>query len=134
MTAIFAQRIWIHLLLAINKQNNMQITLPHTHIAFMMTRPKGIGSRHTHENRCFNCKDSHSKSNDLSSLVIPVPPPLNDSIIFLPPLFLVRQQSSRSSQNKTPDLQASSIPGRTPADPSNTIPLPSTKNRSRNIY
>ena len=32
------------------------------------------------------------------------------------------------------ESQASSIPGRTSADPSNTMPPPSTKNGSRNIY
>ena len=34
------------------------------------------------DNRCFNSKDSNSKINDLSSLVIPVPPSLNDSVII----------------------------------------------------
>ena len=44
------------------------------------------------------------------------------------------QQSSISSHNRTHDLQASSIPGRTSPDPSNTIPPPSTNNGGRNIY
>ena len=165
----------------------MHTTATHTHIVFIMPRPKGIGSCHTHNNRCFNCKyshskrnelsslvvpvppplndsvinppqlyqvfqqssrsthntpcdnrcfncrDSHSKRNELSSLVIPVPPPLNDSIINKPQLSSFHQQSSRSSQNPTPESQYSSIPGHTSADPSNTIPPPSTKNGSCNL-
>ena len=120
--------------MAINKQNNMHTTPPHTNIAFIMSRPKGIGSCHTCDKRCFNCKVSHSKSNEFLSLVIPVPPPLNYSFINLPQLSSVCQQSSSSSQNTTPDSQDSSIPGRTSADPSNTIPPSSTKNGSFNIY
>ena len=56
-----------------------------------MSLPKGIGSRQKSvtgnnqvrqqttpcDDRCFNLKDSHSKSNDFSSPVIPLPPPLN---------------------------------------------------------
>ena len=44
------------------------------------------------------------------------------------------QQSSISSHNTAHELQDSSIPGRTSPDPSNTMPLPSTNNGSRNIY
>ena len=44
------------------------------------------------------------------------------------------QQSSRSSQNTTHELQDSSIPGRTLPDLSNTMPPPFTKNGSLNIY
>ena len=54
------------------------------------------------DNRCFNFKDSHSKSNEFSSPVIPVPPPLNDSVISTPQISLVCQQSSSSSQNTAP--------------------------------
>ena len=61
-------------------------------------------------------------------------PPLNDPVINPPQLSLVRQQSSISSQNTTHESQASSLPGRTSPDPSNTIPPLSTKNGSRNIY
>ena len=86
------------------------------------------------DNRCFNSKESHSNRNDLSSPVIPVPPPLNDSVINPPQLSLVFQQSYSSSHNTTHELQASSIPGRTSPDPSNTMPPTSTKNISRNLY
>ena len=134
MTAVFSQKKGSHLFLAFNKQNNMHTTLPQTHIELIMPRPKGIGSCHTHDNQCFNCKDIHSNSNELSSLVIPVTPPLNTSVINPPHLYLVCQQSSRSSHNTISESQASSIPGRASADPSNTMPPPSTKNRSRNIY
>ena len=99
-----------------------------------MPRPKGIGSRHTHDNRCFNFKGIHSKSNEFSSLVIPVPPTLNNSVMNTPQLSSVFQKSSSSSYNKTHELQASLIPGQTSADPSNTMKTLYTKNRSRNIY
>ena len=86
-----------YLLLDISKQNNMHTTPPQTHIAFIMAHPKGIGICYTCDNRCFNFKDIHSKSNELSSLVKPVPPLLNDSVINPPHLSSVFQQSSRSS-------------------------------------
>ena len=70
----------------------------------------------------------------MSSLVIPVPPLLNDSFINPLQLSSVRQQSSRSSQNTTPETQAYSIPGGTLSDPSNTMPPPSTNIGCRNIY
>ena len=71
-----------------------------------MTIPKGIGGHHKNgtgnnqgrqqttplDNRCFNRKDSHSKINELSSPVIPVSPPLNNSVINPPQLSSVRQQ------------------------------------------
>ena len=85
-------------------------------------------------NRCFNFKCIHSNSKDLSSYGITVTPPLKDSTINPPQISLVRQQSSRSSQNTTPESQVSSIPGRTSDDPSNTMPPPSTNNGCRNIY
>ena len=66
--------------------------------------------------------------------MIPVPPPLNDSVINPTEMSLVCQKSSISSQNTMHELQASPIPGRTSPDPSNTMPPPSTKNGSRNIY
>ena len=184
------------------KQNNRHTTPLKTHIAFIMPRFKGIGSRHKNgtwnnqgrqrniprDNLCFICNDCHSKSNDLSSPVIYVSPPLNNSVINpsqlssvfqqssssshntprdnrcfnindsnsksneLPSpvihvtyplndssinptqLSLVRQQSSRYSYNTTHELQASSRPGRTSPDLSNTMPPPSTNNGSRNIY
>ena len=87
-----------------------------------------------HDKRCFNSKDSKSKSNELTSQVIPVPTPLNDSVINTPQLSSVCQHSPRSSHNTMSESQASSIPGQTSADPSNTMTLTSTKNRSINIY
>ena len=78
------------------------------------------------DNWCFNIKDINSKRNELLSPVIRVPPPLNYSVINTRQLSLVRQHSSISSQNTSPELQASSIPGRTSSDLSNTITLLST--------
>ena len=86
------------------------------------------------DNRCFNSKDINSKSNEFSSLVITVPPPLNDSVIYPPQLSFVCQQSSSLLQNTTPELQNSSIPGRNSPDSSNTMPPPPTNNGSCNIY
>ena len=60
--------------------------------------------------------------------------PWNDSVINPTQMSLVRQKSSRSSHNRTHELQASSIPSWNSPDPSNTMPLPSTNNGSRNIY
>ena len=55
-------------------------------------------------NRCYTSKESNSKINDFPSLVIPVPPTLNDSVINPTHLSLVRQQSSSSSHNTTRDI------------------------------
>ena len=117
MTAAVAKKIGSHLLLDINKQNNRHTTPPQTHIAFIVPRPKGIGSWHKSgtgnnqgrqqttpfDNRYFNLKEIHSKSNELSSLVMSVPPPLNNSVINPPQLSSIRQQPSRSSLNTPPD-------------------------------
>ena len=134
MTAVVAQKLWLSPFFAINKQNTMHTTPPQNHIAFIMPRPINIDSHHTYDNQWFHCKYSHSKSNDFSSLVIPVPLPFNYSVINPPQLSSACQQSYSSSENTTPDSQASSIPVCTSADPSNTMPPPSTKNGSRNIY
>ena len=113
MTAVVAPKDGSHLLLAINKQNNIHTISPQNQIAFIMPCPKVIGSRHRSgtgnnqdrqrttpcDNGCFNRKDSHSKRNELSSPVIPVPPPLNYSFINPPKLSYVCQQSSISSKN-----------------------------------
>ena len=61
-------------------------------------------------------------------------PPWNDPFINPTNLSSVRQQSSSSSPNTTHELQASSIPGRTSPDPSNTMPPPSTNDGNHNIY
>ena len=189
-------------MIAIDKQNNMHITPPQTHIAFVMTRPKGIGSRHKsvtgnnhgrqrttpcdnrcfdsnyshsnsnffsltviyvylplnnsvinpsqlslvrqqsssssdftpRDNRCFNSKESNFMRDEFPSLVMPVPPSLNYSVINSTHMSSVNQQSFRFSHNTTQELQASSISGRTSPDPSNTMPPPSTNNISSNIY
>ena len=61
-------------------------------------------SQNTHrDNYCFNSKDMNSKSNELSSPVIPVPPPLNYSVINSPQLSSVHQKSSISSHKTTPE-------------------------------
>ena len=86
------------------------------------------------DNRCFNSKYSNSKINEFLSPVIPVPPPLNYLVINPPQMSSVFQQSSGSSQNTTPESQASSIPGWTSPDLSSTIIPSSTKNGGRNIY
>ena len=76
----------------------------------------------------------HSKRNELSSPVIPMLPPWNDPLINPTQLSSVHHKSSSSSPNTTHELQASSIPGRTSPDPSNTMLLPSTNYGNRNIY
>ena len=72
----------------------------------------------------------NSNNNELSSPVIPTLTPWNDPSINPTQLSSVRQQSFRSSPNTTHELQASSIPGRTSPDPSNTMPLPPTNDRN----
>ena len=86
------------------------------------------------DNKCLNSNHINLKSNELLSPVIPMLPPWNDSVINSNQLSSDRQQSSSSSHNTTHELQASPIPSWTSPDPSNTIPPPSTKNVSRNIY
>ena len=114
---LLRQIVGSHILLAVNKQNNSHTTPPQTHIAFIVPRPKGIGSHqksgtgnnqgrqrtNPRGNWWFNRKDRHSKSNELSFLVIPVLPPLNNSVINTPQLSSVYQQSSRSLQNTPRD-------------------------------
>ena len=86
------------------------------------------------DNQCLNSNHSNLNINELSSPVIPMLPPWNDTVINPTQLSSVCQQSSRSSHNATHELQASSMPGRTSPDPSNTMPPPSYNNGSRNIY
>ena len=62
------------------------------------------------DKQCPNIKDSNSNSNDFPSLVIPVPPSLNDSVNNPTQLSSFCQHSSSSSHNTTHELQASSIP------------------------
>ena len=68
----------------------MHTTPPHIHIEFIFPRSKGIGSRHTRDNQRFNLKESHSKRNELSSLVKHVPPPMKDLLIHPTQLSSVR--------------------------------------------
>ena len=75
-----------------------------------------------------------SKSNELSSPVIPKLPPWNYPFIKPTQLSSVRQKSFSSSPNTTYDLQASSIPGRTSPDLPNTLPPPPTNDGNHNIY
>ena len=63
-----------------------------------------------------------------------MPPLLNYSVTNSPQMSSVRQHSSRFSQNRMPESKSSSIPGRISADTLNTMPPPSTKHGSRNIY
>ena len=63
-----------------------------------------------------------------------MPPTCISSVINPPQQSSVCQKSPNSSQNKNPDFQDSSIPGRTSPDPSNNMLPPSTKNVNRNIY
>ena len=87
-----------------------------------------------HDNKWLDSNHINSKSNDLLSPGIPTLPPWNFPFINPTQLFMVRQQSYSSSPNTTHDLQASSLPGWTSPDLSNTMPPPSTKNGSRNVY
>ena len=61
-----------------------------------------MSSPNTHrDNKCLNINHINSKSNELSSLVIPMLPPWNDPFINPTQLSLVCQQSSSSSPNTT---------------------------------
>ena len=86
------------------------------------------------DNRGFNRNNCHSKSIDMSLPVISVSLPLNNSVINPPQLSLVCQKPSSSSPKKTHESQASSIPGRTSPDTSNTMPPPPTNDGNHNIY
>ena len=117
MTAVVAPKIWLSPFLDINQQNNRNTTPPQNYIEFIMSCPKGIVSCHRsgtgnnqgrkrttpQDNRCFNRKESHEKSNELSSPVIPMPPLLNDSVINPSQLSSVFQQSSSYSQENSLD-------------------------------
>ena len=66
--------------------------------------------------------------------MIPVTSSFNYSFINPHQLSSDSQQSSIYSHNRTHELQASSIPGWTSPDISNTTPPLSTNNGSHNIY
>ena len=112
--------------------NNLVINTPQLYL--LHQKSSSYSQNTPRDNQCFNSEDSNSKRNELPSPVIPVTPPLNYLVINLPQLYSVHQTSSISSHNTTHELQDSSIPGQTSPDPSNTMPPPSTKNGSRNIY
>ena len=90
MNAVVAPKSWLSSFYGHQKQIR-HTTSPQTHIVFIIPRPKGIGIRHKSgtgknqgrqqttpcDNQFFNRNDCQSKSNELLSLVIPVPPPLN---------------------------------------------------------
>ena len=101
-------------MMAIDKQNNRHKLSPQTHIVFIMPHSKkghgrchksvtgnNQGRRRTapRDNRGFNRNDCHSKSNEMSLLVISVSLPLNNLVINSPQLSLVCQHSSKSSPN-----------------------------------
>ena len=109
------------------------VIIPHQLSSVCQQSPRSSPNS-TRDSKCLNSNHINSKINELSSPVIPVLPPWNKPFINPTQLSLVLQQSSSSSPNTTHELQASSIPGRTYPDPSNTMPPPSTNNRSRNIY
>ena len=120
MTPFVAPKFGSRLMMAIDKQNNRHTISPQTHIVFTMPRSKkgfgrcnksgtwnNQGRRRTTpcDNRGFNCNECHSKSNELSLLVISVSLPLNNSVINPPQLSSVCKQSSRSSYNIPCDNQ-----------------------------
>ena len=105
-------------MMAIDKQNIRHTISPQTHIFFIMPRSKkGLGRYHKSgtgnnqgrrrttpcDNRGFNLNNCHSKSNDMSLLVISVSLSLNNSVINPPQLYSVCQQSSMSSPNSPRD-------------------------------
>ena len=119
----------------------ISVSLPLNNSFINPPQPSSVcqqSSRSSHntsrDKQCLNSNRSNSKSNELSSPVIPSLPPWDDSVINPTQLSSVCQQSSSSSNNKTHELQASSIPGRTSPDLSNTTPTPSINNGSRNMY
>ena len=73
--------------------------------------------------------------NDPSSMFVSPPPiPNIESLSQSKSDVIGSSQSSISSNKTTHELQASSMPGRTSPDPSNTMPPPSIKNGSCKIY
>ena len=69
------------------------------------------------DNKCLDSNHINSKSNELSSPVIPKLPPWNYSFIKPTQISLVCQKSSSSSPNTKHGLQRFSIPVRTSPDP-----------------
>ena len=105
-------------MMAIDKLNIRHTISPQTHILFVMPRSKkGLGRCHKSgtgknqgrrwttpcNNRGFNRNNCHSKSINMSLLVISVSLPFNNSVINPPQLSSVCQLSSRSSHNSPHD-------------------------------
>ena len=105
-------------MMAIEKQNIRHTISPKTHTLFIIPRSKkGLGRCHKsgtgnnqgrrrtipRDNRGFNQNDCHSKSTEMSLLVLSVYLPLDNLVINPPQLYSVRQQSSRSSPNSPRD-------------------------------
>ena len=112
--------------------NNLVIDPPQPSSVCQQSSRSSLNS--PRDKKFLDSNHSNSNINDLSSPVIPMLPPWNDSVINPTQLSSVCQQSYRFSPNKTHELQASSIPGRTSPYPSNNMPPPSTNNGGRNIY
>ena len=104
---LLRQKCVSHLLMAIDKKNNRHTISPQTHIVFIMPRSKkGLGRCHKNgtgnnqgrrqttprDNWCFNCNACHSKSNELSLLVISISLTLNSSVINPPQVSLFKDQ------------------------------------------
>ena len=123
MNAVVDPKRWLWHFDGHQEKNYRHTTPLQTNIAFIVPRPKGIGrwpktgtgnnqSRQkttSNDNWCSNRKDIHSNSNDLSSPVIYVSPPLNNSVINPLQLSSVRQQLSSSSQNTPHDNRCFNI-------------------------
>ena len=117
------------------------VSLPLNNLVINPPQPSSVcqqSSRYSpnspRDNKCLDSNHIKSKSNALSSPVIPTLPPWNDPFINPTQMSSVHQQSYRSSPNTTHELQAYSITGQTSPDPSNTMPPPSTNDGSHNIY
>ena len=112
--------------------NNLVINTPQLSSVCQQTSRSSHNS--PRDNKCLDSNHIKLKINELSSPVIHKLPPWNYPFINPNQLSSVRQKSSSSPPNTTHELQASSIPGRTSPDPSNTMPPPPTNDGSRNIY
>ena len=94
---------------------------------------KNQGRRRTtpRYNQGFNRNDCHSKSIEMSLLVISVSLPLNNSVINPPQLSSVCQQSSRSSPNNPRDnkcLDSNHINSKSNEFSSTVIPMLTPRN------
>ena len=95
--------------------NNLVINSPQLSLVCQQSSRSSPNS--PRDNKYLNRNHINSKSNELSSPVIPMLPPWNDPFINPTQLSSVCQQSSSSSPNTMHELQSSSIPVRTSLDP-----------------